>query len=548
MEASSLEAGCYERRLGGISYILTRAAEIHPNRVAINDLLNNRTITYAELERQTNRLAHALLKLGVKKGDFIALMFPNEAAMGLAIFACAKIGAVICPVNVRLLPYEVASYLAPHNVKGILCNATFCERFASMKTELQVMFGAPNQATSSWLAVESLLDEQPATPLPHVTTLEDPFRMIPTGGTTGASKGVVHSHGGTLMTVLANIAELGIRRNWKTILLAPLYHGAGMDWGFFPILWRCGTVIIPADTSFNATKYLSLLRKYEVEYALLVPAAIPPLYKAWDHAPLESVRTISSVSAPTSPALRKILREMFATADAMVGAGISESLNMAVQSPEEFLTHPNSIGEPTLDTRACIVDEEGREKPRGEPGEICLRGFNTALYYHANPEAGRKTWRLRADDSEGLEWCFTGDIGVMDQDGRLAIIDRTKDIILTGGETVPSVEVEGAYTGHPQIQECAAIGLPDERWGEVITLVVVKASEHDDESDLARMLFLYGRERLAGYKVPKRIAFLDVLPRSHFGKVLKHELRKMRHEILYQPTTLASQSEHSDNC
>lgn len=535
MEASSLETAGSDRRLGGIPYILTRAAEIHPERVAIDDLLNGRRVTYAELERDTNRLAHALRERGVRKGDFVALMFPNEAAMAHAMFACAKIGAVLCPVNVRLLPHEVAAYLEPHGIKAVLCNRAFRERFAGVKAGILVTFGAADNAQGAWLDAEDLVRDQPATPLPPATTLEDPFRMIPTGGTTGASKGVVHSHGGTLMTILTNIAEFGIRRGWKTIMLAPLYHGAGMDWGFFPILWRGGTVIMPADTSFNALNYLALLRERQVEFALLVPATILALYKAWDRTPLESVRSVISTSAPTSPALRKILNELFASADVMAGAGISESLNMAVQSPGEFITYPTSIGEPHLDTRACIVDEEGREKPRGEPGEICLRGFNTALYYHANPDAGRKTWRPRPDDPEGLEWCFTGDIGVMDQDGRLSIVDRSKDVIITGGETVPSVEVESAYTGHPLVQECAAIGLPDERWGEGITLVIAKANPKDDDAAVARELFAFGRERLAGYKVPKQIAFLDALPRSHFGKLLKHELRKMRHETLHRP-------------
>jgi len=535
MDASSLETAGPDRRLGGIPYILTRAAEIHPDRVAIDDLLNGRCLTYAELERDTNRLAHALRKLGVRKGDFVALMFPNETAMAQAMFACAKIGAVISPVNVRLLPHEVAAYLAPHGIKAVLCNRAFRERFAGVKAEILVTFGAGERVESPWLDAEALAGDAPSTPLPPATTLEDPFRMIPTGGTTGASKGVVHSHGGTLMTILTNIAEFGIRRGWKTIMLAPLYHGAGMDWGFFPILWRGGTVIMPADTSFNAPKYLALLRERQVEYALLVPATILPLYKSWDRAPLESVRSVISTSAPTSPALRKILSELFACADVMAGAGISESLNMAIQSPGEFLSYPTSIGEPHLDTRACIVDEEGRERPRGEAGEICLRGFNTALYYHANPDGGRNTWRRRADDQEGLEWCFTGDIGIMDQDGRLSIVDRSKDVILTGGETVPSVEIESAYTGHPLIQECAAIGLPDERWGEGITLVVAKANPNDDDAVVARELFVFGRERLAGYKVPKQICFLDALPRSHFGKLLKHELRKMRPESLHRP-------------
>jgi acyl-CoA synthetase (AMP-forming)/AMP-acid ligase II len=319
------------------------------------------------------------------------------------------------------------------------------------------------------------------------------------------------------------------------VLVAPAYHGAGMDWGLFPILWRAGTVIMPPEASFNPVTYFRLLREHSVEYALLVPATIGPLYRTWDRAPITTVKTLISTSAPTSPALREKLAEMFPQTNLLAGAGISESLNMAIQAPGDFLKYSAGIGEPHLDTRLCVVDVDGRELPRGQRGEICLRGFNTALYYHGNEDASRRTWRKRADDPEGLEWCFTGDVGVMDDDGRLSIVDRNKDIILTGGETVPSVEIENAFGGHARIRECAAVGLPDERWGEAITLVVVKSSPDEDDAVLARELFGFGRERLAGYKMPKQIAFIDALPRSHFGKLLKRELRHMTYRELHRP-------------
>lgn len=319
------------------------------------------------------------------------------------------------------------------------------------------------------------------------------------------------------------------------MLIAPAYHGAGTDWGLFPVLWRTGTVIMPAEPAFNPKHYLALVREHKVEYVLVVPAVIQPLYDAWDREPIGCVRSLMTTSAPTSPALRSKLAEMFPDADLMAGAGISESLNMAVQSGDEFLTHGTSIGEPHLDTRLCIVDPDGRDLPRGQAGEICLRGFNTALYYHANSAAGPRTWRVREGDPEGLEWCFTGDIGVMDEAGRVCIVDRLKDVILTGGETVPSVEIENVYASHPRVRECAAVGRADTRWGEAITLVVTRTDRQDDDACVARELFAFGRQMLAGYKVPKQIAFLDSLPRSHFGKLLKRQLRDCSFERLHKP-------------
>ncbi len=217
---------------------------------------------------------------------------------------------------------------------------------------------------------------------------------------------------------------------------------------------------------------------------------------------------------------------MFPEADILAAAGLSESLNMATQSPEELLALTESIGEPHIDTRVLILDDEDRTVPRGQAGHIAMRNFNTALGYHRNPEISALTWRVRKDDPEGLHWCFTGDIGVMDKEGRITIVDRSKDVILTGGESVPSVEVETVYAEHPGITECAVVGLEDARWGEAILLVAVKADDSVSAHDLAGDLFRFGRDRLAGFKVPRRIAFVDFLPRSHFGKVLKRDLRE----------------------
>ena len=307
--------------------------------------------------------------------------------------------------------------------------------------------------------------------------------------------------------------------------MLPAYHVAGMEWGLFTILWRGGTVVFPAATSFDPVRYLAEIRARNIEYLPLVPALINPIYDAWDGIPLTAPRTVVTTAAPTPAPLRRKLAEMFPEADIMAAAGLSESLNLATQSPGELLSHPDSIGVPHVDTRVLILDDDDRVVPRGGPGHIAMRNFNTALGYHRNPEAGAATWRRRRNDAEGLEWCFTGDIGVMDEDGRIAIVDRSKDVILTGGESVPSVEVETVYAEHTGITDCAAVGVDDARWGEAILLVAVKSDTGADNGKLAEDLFRFGRDRLAGFKVPRQVAFIEALPRSHFGKVLKRDLR-----------------------
>lgn len=520
-----------ERQLASLAYILTRGAEIHPDRIAVSDLLNKKRLTYRELDQRVSALARAMISQGIGKGDLVAMMFNNESFGIETIMATARIGAVIAPVNVRLLPAEVAEYVNAHNCKAIVVGNEYISKFVDCAAKIRIATSAPD----GWLDYENEISKQDTTPLPVATSLEDPLRMIPTGGTTGVSKGVVHSHGGTLITILSNIAEFGIGRGWKTLMIAPIYHGAGTDWAMFPLLWRGGTVIFPEDVSFSPQKYLDVARAEKVEFLLLVPAVINAIYKHWDKKPIDTVKVLISTSAPTPPALRKLLAEMFPNADLKAGAGISESLNMAIQSRGEFLEYPNGIGEPHLCTRIAILDENDQPVAPGERGQICLRGFNTALYYHGNAEAGRFTWRKRKGDTEGLEWCFTGDMGVMDVDGRLSIVDRSKDIILTGGETVPSIEIEVAYADHPMIAECAVVGVKCDKWGEAITLVAVRNNPNVSDAEAAEELFNFGRNRLAPYKVPKNIVFLNALPRSHFGKILKRDLRSMEFERMLTP-------------
>lgn len=521
-----------ERQLANIAYIVSRGAELHPDRTAIDDLLNDRRLSYAELDARITRLARALMRAGIEKGDMVAAMFWNEHAIVETIFACARIGAIVAPLNVRLLPSDVTEYVNDHDCRAIVANADFADRFTGAAPTIRVARGKSpgHDENGGWQDYETILAGETDEHLPVTMSFDEPYRLVSTGGTTGKSKGVLHSHVGTLFTVLANIAEYGIRRGWQTLSVLPAYHVAGMEWGLFTILWRGGTVVFPAATSFDPVRYLAEIRARDIEYLPLVPALINPIYDAWDGIPLTGPRTVITTAAPTPAPLRRKLAEMFPQADIMAAAGLSESLNMATQSPGELLSHPDSIGAPHIDTRVLILDDDDQVVSRGEPGHIAMRNFNTALGYHHNPEAAAATWRPRQNDAEGLEWCFTGDIGVMDEDGRITIVDRSKDVILTGGESVPSVEIETVYAEYTGIIDCAAIGVDDARWGEAILLVAVKADANEDDGKLAEDLFRFGRDRLAGFKVPRQIAFIESLPRSHFGKVLKRDLRDQTFE------------------
>ncbi len=526
-----------ERQLANIAWMVSRGAELHPDRIAIDDLLSQRRLSYGELNARITQFARGMIGAGIGEGDMVATMFWNEHAIVETIFACARIGAIVAPLNVRLLGSEVTEYVNDHDCRAIVANAEFAGLFAGATPTIRIAKGD----IEGWQDYEAVIAAQTDTEMPMATCFDEPWRLVSTGGTTGKSKGVLHSHVGTLFTVLADIAEYGIRRFWQTLSVLPAYHVAGMEWGLFTILWRGGTVVFPATKSFDPVRYLAEVRTRDIEYLPLVPALINPLFNAWDGIPLTGPRTVVTTAAPTSAPLRRKLSEMFPEADILAAAGLSESLNMATQSRGELLEYPESIGMPHVDTRVLILDDHDRPVPRGEPGHIAMRNFNTALGYHRNAEATAATWRLRRNDPEGLEWCFTGDIGVMDGDGRISIVDRSKDVIITGGESVPSVEVETVYAECPDIRDCAAVGVEDTHWGEAILLVAVRIAPKTEAStdqgpadeDLANDLFLFGRDRLAGFKVPRKIAFVDALPRSHFGKVLKRDLREQSFKRIF---------------
>lgn len=513
-----------ERRRTGVDFLLRRAADLYPHRLAIDDRLRDRRLSYEDLRARSTQLARALRELGVAKGDLVAYAFHNEHASIETLFACAFLGAVAVPLNGRLQPAEVRAYLGRHGCKVMLVAAELAHLADPQAPHALVVRGAGAPADGRH-DYETLLQAQPGTALPPAASWDDPYMMAMTGGTTGSPKAAVWAHGGCLMDMLAVALHMGVPRGCRTVCLAPTYHAAGLGWGVLPVLWQGGTVVMPPTPAFSAAFLQRELRAQPVDYLLMVPALIEPLREAWDGQPLE-VKTLCVTSAPTSPSLREKLARMFPHAQIMAGYGMTETFSMTVQSPGEFLGMPAAVGEPSAVARLRIVDDEGRRVPPGTPGQVVGRTLGMSLGYRDDEANTAKSFCVLKDDEEGLDWMMTGDIGVLDDEGRLTIIDRAKDIIITGGENVASVEVEGVAASHPEVRECAAVGLPDERWGERVALVLVPSSGARAETEaLAREVIALCRGRLAGYKVPKEVRFVEALPRSPFGKVLKRELR-----------------------
>lgn len=515
-----------ERRLAGLDFLLTRSAELTPNALAIDDLLSQRQLTFGELHERTLRLANGLQGLGICAGSRVAYALPNSHQAVETLFACALLGAVAVPLNTRLHPGEASRFLGKHKVTACITHEDLAALGSadSITTRLCV----DGSADSPY---ERLIGANQATSPAHQTRWEDPFALGMTGGTTGGSKAVVWSHGGYMMDMLTVIAHLGLQRRDTTVCLAPTYHIAGLGWALLPVLWHGGTVIFPPSPSFDPDFVVRTLRERRVDYLFMVPAMVEPLYAAWDDAPFDQPRTLALASAPTHEPQRIKLARMFPGTELVTGYGMTETFSISFQASGDFLSHADGCGEATLGTRVKVVDGDNRELPRGREGRILARTLALGYYDH-DPQATQTAFVTLADDPQGLEWMDTGDIGTMDDAGRLRITDRAKDVVITGGENVATSEVEAVVASHPDVLECAAFGLPDDRWGELLTIALVRRSEPQqgapmDDRELVAGIIELCRGKLARYKVPKAAVFLDALPRSHFGKVLKRQLRQI---------------------
>ena len=514
-----------ERRLGGIDAILRRGAELYPNRVAIDDRLNGISLSYEELRRRSTQLAQALKRQGIKKGDLVPYAFYNEHTAIEVLFACCMLGAVAMPINVRLSPVEAHAYISRYDCRVFLGNAALAG-LAPDSISSKIL-SKTEDARSGVMFYETLLAAESGAPMPPCATWEDPYMMAMTGGTTGLSKAAVWCHGGCMMDTLSVMLHMQVGRNTRFLCLAPTFHAAGLGWGLLPVLWQAGTVTMPPQPSFDPAFVLASINRGLAEYLLIVPAMIDPLYGLWHRNPITSVQSICVTSAPTPVGLRKKLGEMFPEAAIVAGYGMTETFSMTIQSPDEFLSMPNSVGIPSSVTRLRILDEAGREVPRGQPGHIYARTLAMSSGYHEDEANTAKAFVKIKGDTENLDWMATGDIGFLTESGHLTIVDRLKDVIITGGENVGSIEVENVLSELAGLSECAVVGVPDERWGErVVAVLVMKSGGWSGDETISRAKELC-KKKLAGYKVPRDFVFMESLPRTSFGKVAKREVVKL---------------------
>jgi fatty-acyl-CoA synthase/long-chain acyl-CoA synthetase len=492
---------------------LARWARRTPDAVALRFEGSGRS--YAELDERVTRLARALAGRGVNTGDRVAVLGLNGLEVWEAYLAGVRLGAVVVPVNFRLVADEVAYVLSDSGAVALVVDRALAEVAAKARGQ------APGVRTVLTIGgdYEEALAAAGTEPL-DVEVDEDAAAFIMyTSGTTGRPKGAVLTHRNLLMHVFSQVTHLGVDPSDRVAVPgAPLFHIAGLAGGLPPLLLG-GTHVILRSGGFDPVATLDLIERERVTNIFLVPAMWAAVVAVPDIASrdLSSLRRISWGAAPASTTLLRTLIDTFPQAEVVTAFGQTEcSPVTCFLRGEDSVRKIGSIGTPMLNVEVRVVDDAMQDVPQGEVGEIVYRSPMVMREYWGKPEATAEAF--------AGGWFHSGDLVRQDEDGYLYVVDRKKDMIITGGENVYCAEVEDVLAGHPKVGEVALIGVPDARYGEAPLAVVAPRDPADPPTPAE--LTAWCRERLARYKNPREYSIVGALPRNPSGKVLKTRLRE----------------------
>ncbi|WP_052914310.1 class I adenylate-forming enzyme family protein [Protofrankia coriariae] len=503
--------------------VLWDAARRHPDRPCLTDLddaVGATTSTYAQLVERVAAVAGGLLGLGLEPGDRVALLLHNSHAYVQAYLGATAGGLVAVPLNVRLTPADYLHMLTDSGSRVLVTTSEFSDRLPdpSRLPGLTIVYADARDDADSGLTALAARAEPLARPVARADG--DPASLMYTSGTTGSPKAVVLSHRSWLSIAETAVRVLGLGDDEVTLHVAPLTHGAGFL--LLPTLLLGGHSLL--CHSYDAGRALRLLTEHGVTGMFMVPSMIRMLLDARppDWTVPASLRRLYYAGSPIDPETMREATEVFAGRLIQSFAQMESPMFFTVLDQKDHLHALGNLDSPLVRSAGRvlpgvelrIVDDAGATLPDGAAGEIVARAPQTMSGY----------WGRPADTARTMAggWLHTGDIGYLDGDGYLYIVDRKKDMIVTGGSNVYAREVEDVLVDLPGVKDAAVIGLPHRIWGEAVTAVLVSANDsRDSDAVLAAC-----RTRLAGYRVPKRVVWVESLPRNAYGKVLKRQLRE----------------------
>lgn len=509
---------------------LGRRALYSPDQLAVVDAgkVPHRTFTYSELNNRANRLANWLRDgAGIQQGDRVAILAYNGVEYLDAFFACGKLGAILVALNWRLHWRELQQLIEKTTPKVMIYSDEFKEvigQITDERTPIKHLIHIEGKGLPNSRYFEKTLSDSMLRPVvTESVTEEDIACLIFTGGTTGLPKAAQVSHRmigwNTLNTIIHDLQHGDV-----TVNTFPLFHTGGLLVYTTPLLILGGTVIL--TRKFDAEQVLSLLE----EYSATVYAGVPTMYQMmttapnWAETDLSNLRFCTSGGAP----LPVYLVEKFQTEKGVQfkqGFGMTEfGPGVFALAQEDAVRKAGSIGRPNFFVDAQIVDEHNHPVAPGQVGELVLRGPSMCSGYFNDPDAS-------ASVVDEEKWFHTGDLAVMDDQHYFTIVDRKKDMFISGGENIYPTEIEHVLYKHPAVEMCAVVGIPDEKWGELgKAFIVLKAGQSITKDELMAHM----QHFLAGYKVPRTIEFRNSLPISAAGKILKRELINPSTEVSHE--------------
>ncbi|KJK39216.1 AMP-dependent synthetase [Streptomyces variegatus] len=483
-----------------------RRARKTPHRTAL--IHGDTTRTYAGLHDRTTRLAHALRARGVRRGDRIAYLGPNHPSYLETLFAAGTLGAVFVPLNIRLAGPEIAYQLADSGARALVYGPSYAGLVAGLpgSTDVRVYLEVGGE-------YEAAVAEAPGEPIDEPVGADDTCIIMYTSGTTGRPKGAMLTHGNLTWNAINVLIDHDLVADERALVSAPLFHTAGLNMLTLPVLLKGGTCVLVEAFDPDAT--FDLVERHRITFMFGVPTMFDQVarHPRWPDADLSSLRILTCGGSPVPTPLIAAYQERGLTF--LQGYGMTEAApGTLFLDAEHAVAKAGSAGVPHFFSDVRVVRPDLSPVGTGEVGEIVVRGPHVMPGYWGLPE------ETAASFADG--WFRSGDAAQVDEDGYVHIVDRIKDMIISGGENIYPAEIEDQLLAHPDIVECAVIGVPDDKWGEVPRAVVVprEGAVLDPDEVLASLA-----GRLAKYKIPKSVVVADGLPRTASGKLLKSRVR-----------------------
>jgi fatty-acyl-CoA synthase len=497
-----------------IGRIMKNAAIRFRDREALYCLTTGRKFSYLQLNERTNQLANALMCRGLNKGDAVAYLVTNRSEIVETMFAIAKAGFLGLPLNYRLIAKEIIQMMSLTDVKAMIFEDTFTDvadyvrqQLPGVKTYICVGKDIPKFALAYDEFIARSSEAEPKVEIQE----EDDFCMNLTSGTTGLPKSYLLTHYANA-TVVNNMAMMFRVTGEDTVLTVfPMFGMVGFAWTGMALYTGARHVIM----NFEPKKALETIQSEKVTISNWVPSMATLAFSipGFDNYDLSSLRALVFAGAAFPTPLQEQVRKRI-TPDIYEYYGMQETGPIVYASPKDKIRKPASIGKVALWVELRIVDASGNDVPAGIIGEVVTKTLTGTSAYYKNEKQTKETFK------DG--WCHTGDLGYLDEEGYFYIAGRIKEMIVSGGQNIYPAEIENTLIDHPAVADCTVIGLPDEKWGEAVTAVIVKKPGVDATDD---DVIAFCRKEMAGFKIPKRIIWYEgQIPRTPTGKVTKYVL------------------------